>query len=126
MSLAVLIDPTYEKLCNSDVIASLHMNIEHLAFLECLKALHNEIKEKYKDVFQPLPHAATLPTHTTCKIKLKNADKIIMSRSYSCPCIFHKAWQTFIKKNIDASCICPSSSLYSLPSFLILKTDKTI
>ncbi len=78
-SFAVLVDPEYEHLCNSDVITALRTNIERLAFLDRLKSLHNEIKEEYKDVFQPLPHAETLPTHTTCKIKLKNTDKVITS-----------------------------------------------
>lgn len=124
--LAVLIDPAYEQLCNSDIIADIHTNIERLAFMDHLKSLHDEIKEEYKDVFQPLPHAETLLTHTTCKIKLKNADKVITSCSYSCPHKFCKAWQTLIEKNIDAGRIQPSSLLYSLPSFLIPKTDKTI
>ncbi len=72
------------------------------------------------------PHTNTLPTHTMCKIKLKNADKIITSHSYSCPQKFCEAWQMLIEKNIDAGRICPSSSPYSSPSFLIPKTDCTV
>ncbi len=124
-SFTVLIDPEYEHLCNSDVIAALRTNIEHLAFLDHLKSLHDEIKEEYKDVFQPLPHMETLLTHTTCKIKLKNADKVITSCSYSCPHKFQEAWQTLIEKNVDAGRIRPSSSSYLSSSFLIPKTDKT-
>ncbi len=39
---------------------------------------------------------------------------------------FCEAWQTSIEKNVDAGRIRPSSSLYSSPSFLIPKTDKTV
>ncbi len=69
-------DHAHNRLCNSDVIAALRTNIERLAFLERLKKLNDKIKVSYADVFTPIPHADTLPTDMTCKIKLKNTDKI--------------------------------------------------
>ncbi len=61
-----------------------------------------------------------------CKIKFKNANKIIMSRSYSCPRKFCEAWQMLIEKNMDTGHIHLSLSPYSSPFFLIPKTDKTV
>ncbi len=85
-----------------------------------------DIKAEYKDVFEPINHVDDLPTEVTCSIKLKNADKQIASRSYSCPRKYRQAWKDLIDQHLQAGRIRPSSSPYSSPAFLIPKPDSTV
>ena len=44
-----------------------------------------EIFDKYKHVFEPIPHVDELPTNVYCRIQLKDATKSITMRTYSSP-----------------------------------------
>ncbi|KAF8218652.1 DNA/RNA polymerase [Tricholoma matsutake] len=58
-----------------------------------------------------------------CKITLKDADKAITTRNYSCPRKYQEAWSILIQRHMDAGCIQPSSSAHTSPVFLVPKAD---
>ena len=86
----------------------------------------HEIFNKYKQVFEPIPHVDELPTNVYCRIQLKDALKTIATRSYSSPCKYREAWQTLLKHHEDAGRIHPSNSSSASPSFLVPKSDSTV
>ncbi|KAJ4480367.1 hypothetical protein C8R41DRAFT_724973, partial [Lentinula lateritia] len=53
---------------SSEVIASIRSRIEDLATLETLKGHESRLKEKYRAIFEPIPHVDELPTSVTAKI----------------------------------------------------------
>src|ERR1700733_14526129 len=84
------------------------------------------MKKKFEDRFQEIPHTTELQTDVYHHIRLKNPNQTIATRTYSCPRKYWEAWSTLIQQHLDAGHICPSSSPYVSPSFIVLKTDPTI
>uniref|UniRef100_A0A0W0FPY8 Putative reverse transcriptase-RNase H-integrase n=1 Tax=Moniliophthora roreri TaxID=221103 RepID=A0A0W0FPY8_MONRR len=64
-----------------------------------------------------------MPGDVRCTIKLKSADASIARRSYPSPRKYMESWRTLVKSHLDAGCICPSSSPYASPAFLVPKSD---
>lgn len=122
----ISVDSSCEPVKSVDVIAAVHLWIECLAAQEELDKLGIKVKEDYAKVFSPLPHIDDMPDKITCKIELVDALKTIASCSYNCPCKFRSAWQTLIQQHLDAGHICPSSSPYASPAFLIPKPDSVV
>jgi hypothetical protein len=58
-----------------DLIAAVRTRIEALTMQEQLNRLGEAVKEKYKDVFSPIPTLDELPTDVYCRIRLKDASK---------------------------------------------------
>ena len=85
-----------------------------------------EIFNKYKCVFEPIPHVDELPTDVYCQIQLKDTTKSITTRTYSSPQKYWEAWRNLLKHHEDARWIQPSNSSLALPSFLIPKMDSTV
>jgi hypothetical protein len=85
-----------------------------------------EIKQEYKDIFEPIPHANRLPEDIYCEIRLKDATKLITTRTYSCLWKYKQAWTTLIQQHLDAGRIHPSNSQHASPAFLIPKTDTAV
>ena len=85
-----------------------------------------EVFNKYKCVFEPIPHVDELPTDVYCRIQLKDASKTIATRSYSSPRKYWEAWRTLLRHHEDAGRIRPSNSSSASPSFLVPKTDSTV
>jgi hypothetical protein len=73
-----------------------------------------------------LPHVDKLSDKIHCQIKLKDANKSLATRSYSCPRKYREAWQTLIQQHLDARRIRPSSSAFASPAFIIPKKDATV
>jgi hypothetical protein len=67
-----------------------------------------------------------MPDSVLCKIELKDTEKTINTRSYSCPHKFWKAWSTLIQQYLDAGCIRPLSFTYASSAFLVPKADAGI
>ncbi len=84
-------DHVYNTLHDADVVTAVCMCIEVLKFQTRLTEMGEDIKTKYKDVFEPIKNVDELPTDVTCSIKLKNADKQIAFHSYSFPRKYHQA-----------------------------------
>ncbi len=84
-------DHVYNTLHDADVVTAVCMCIEVLKFQTRLTEMGEDIKTKYKDVFEPIKNVDELPTDVTCSIKLKNADKQIAFHSYSFPQKYHQA-----------------------------------
>jgi hypothetical protein len=68
-----------------DVAGLVHDRIKTLALKDKLVNLEKEVLNKYHDVFEPIPHIDRLPNNVTAKIRLKNAEKKITSRTYLYP-----------------------------------------
>ncbi|KAF8165034.1 hypothetical protein B0H34DRAFT_855488 [Crassisporium funariophilum] len=68
-----------------DVILAVKAWVEDLALMERYKSLDIQVKEDYKDLFTPIPHIDELPTDVYARIQLKDANKIIQTRQYTCP-----------------------------------------
>lgn len=85
-----------------------------------------EVFEKYKTLFEPIPHVNDLPTDVYCCIKLKDANKTVTMRSYSSPQKYCEAWCTLIDSHETAGQIRPSNSSCAPPSFLVPKSDPTV
>jgi hypothetical protein len=112
--------------CSSRSVASvIRTAIENIEAREHLLALSVSVKSDFEDVFGPIPHIDELPTDITCSIRLKDASKVIESRSYASPKKYKEAWSVLIQKHLDAGRIHPSSSQFASPAFLVLKSDKT-
>jgi hypothetical protein len=120
------VDVTCEHVKDIDVIAAIRIRIEQLAAEQELEKLDMQTKERYADVFRPIPHIDEMPDTVLCKINLKNASKMIETRSYSCPRKFREAWSTLIQQHLDAGCIRPLSSAHALPTFLVPKADVSV
>ena len=86
-------------------IAAVTEKIEQLASKDKLNQLDHQLKDKYKEIFEPIPHADLLPTNYTARIKLKDAEKVILSRLYTCPHQFKEAFTTLIEQQLDSGFI---------------------
>ena len=104
-------------------IAAVITRIEQLACKDRLIQLDRELKDEFKEVFEPIPHSDLLPTNYTARIKLKDAEKKILSRSYTCPRQFKEAFATLIDQRLDSGFIRRSTSEHLSPSFIIPKAD---
>jgi hypothetical protein len=107
-----------------DVVAAVCARIEILEDSECCAKLSGDIIAEYSDVFQKIPHVNELPNDDgTCKIRLKTNQAKIQARTYQSPRKYNNAWHTLIKQHEDAGRIRRSNSEFSLPAFLVPKTD---
>jgi hypothetical protein len=98
-----------------NVAAMIRDRIEVLALQEKFGSLEKAFLSQFKDVFEPLPHVDKLPRNVTARIKLKDAEQTIKTRTYACPRKFREAWQTLIQQHLDAGRIRPSSISPCLP-----------
>ena len=115
-----------QKLEKGDIIGAVHEWLEELTAQDQLKHMGCEIFNKYKHVFEPIPHVDELPTDVYCRIQLKDASKTIATRSYSSPHKYQEAWWTLLRHHEDGGRIQPSNSSSASPSFLVPKTDSTV
>ena len=98
-----------------------------LATLEDLLQRDKAIKKEYSDRFPvDIPHTETLPDDVLFRIKLKDADKTVHSRSYDCPQKYHVTWKILLNQHIAAGRLWLSSSSHASPVFIIPKADPTV
>ena len=117
---------TFEEVKDVDVIAAIRDTIENIALTEQLKAHGDKIKEEFKPIFEPIPHVDDLPRDYMARIKLKEAERTIINRTYACPRKYKEAFQTLIQQHLDAGRIRLSSSAYASPCFIIPKSDPSV
>ena len=113
---------SFENLDPVSPIATITMRIQQLASKDKLITLENELKEEYKEIFEPIPHANLLPTdYYACM--LKEAEKTILLCSYTCPHQFKQAFATLIDQHLESGFIRHSTSQHLSASFIIPKAD---
>ena len=117
---------TFEEVKDVDVIAAIRDTIESIALTEQLKAHGDKIKKDFKPIFEPIPHVDDLSRDYLARIKLKEAERTIINRTYSCPRKYKEAFQVLIQQHLDAGRIRLSSSAYASPCFIIPKSDPTV
>ena len=100
-----------------------HVGIKCLAVQAKLTALGEQVKTTYTDVFSKILHIDKLPKDIYAQIHLKDADKMITTRSYSTPCKYKEVWATCIQQHLDAGRIQLSNSQHASPAFLVPKSD---
>lgn len=76
--------------------------VEVLAAQEKLHGLEAKIKTEYKSVFEGIPQLDELPDNVHCCIKLKDANKTIVTRAYSTLRKYKEAWSVLIQQHLDA------------------------
>src|SRR5258705_7646272 len=85
----------------------------------------SKLKKDFAPIFGPLPHIREISTSFSARIRLKDPDKKICSRSYPSPQKYSKAWSILIQDFLDTGRIRPSNFPYASPAFLIPKADPT-
>jgi hypothetical protein len=120
------IDATSERVKPFDVVGAIHTRLEILAASDKLRQLGKDLIDEFQDVFSPILHIDRLPTDVYCRIKLKDANKTITTRSYSTPHKYREAWQTLIGQHLEAGRVHPSSSQHVSPAFIVPKADLTV
>jgi len=121
-----MFDHKLEEVKPVDLVAAVRDRIEALNTQEQLDRLSDAVKEKYLDVFSPIPHLDDLPTDVYCRIQLKDATKTFATRSYSTPRKYKEAWSTLIQQHLDVGRIRPSNSAHASPAFLVPKSDTVV
>jgi len=109
-----------------NVVTAIRNTIEILASKDKLIKCEEQLKDEFKEIFEPIPHVSMLPTKDVARIQLKDAYRKIATRNYSCPRQYRDAFATLIQQRLDSGFIRPSSSAYASPSFIIPKADKTV
>ena len=93
---------------------------------EILKRKEKSLMEKFKSIFEPVPHYNELPTDVLAEIKLIDPNKPIKTRNYPCPRKYKEAWQTLIQQHLKNGIIQHSSSSFASPAFIVPKSDPTV
>jgi hypothetical protein len=116
----------FEKVKPFNVVAAIRNTIANLAEEERYIEMRKQIKEEFKDLFEPIAHIEELPENVYAKIELLNPKKIIYARQYSCPRRYRESFKKLLDKRLHAGFISPSSSPHASPSFIIPKADPAV
>lgn len=108
-----------------NAIMAIKATIERLAAKDNLNKLEETLKDKYEEIFKPIPHISKLPEVNMARIHVKDAYKKIATRGYTCPRQYRDAFKTLIDQRLESGFIRPSSSQYASPSFIVPKADPT-
>lgn len=100
--------------------------IDILTFRQRVAIMESNLLSNFQDVFQPLPHVNNLPQNVTARIKLRNAEQTIKTRTYTCPRKFWDVWKTLIRQHLNSGHIRPSCSPHASPAFIIPKADPSV
>ncbi|KAG9225881.1 hypothetical protein CCMSSC00406_0006497 [Pleurotus cornucopiae] len=112
------------------IVAALRGRIEDLnsmADLQAqLKKMDGEMKAKYADLFpDDIPAVHHLPDQVYHRFRLKDTDKVVSKREYSCPRKLRDVFKVLLDQHLAAGRIRPSDSEYASPAFLVPKADPT-
>ena len=117
---------TFKEVKDIDVIAAIRDAIEIIALKDQLEKHGDDIKKDFRPIFEPIPHVDDLPRDYMARIKLKEAERTIINRTYPCPRKYKEAFQMLIQQHLDAGWIQLSSSAYASPCFIIPKSDPMV
>ncbi|KAG9218260.1 hypothetical protein CCMSSC00406_0005941 [Pleurotus cornucopiae] len=111
-----------------NIIAAMKCRIEDLnnqtAFEGQLKHMDGEMKKEYADLFpDDIPAVHHLPDQVFHRFRLKDAEKIVCRREYSCPKKLRDVFKILLDQHLAAGRIRPSDSEFASPAFLIPKAD---
>ncbi len=112
-----------ETVNDLDIVAMIRNRIGTISLLQDMDNREQNLKVEFAPVFEPIPHIDELPTTVLARIKLKEVEKTIRSRTYPFPRKYTEAWSTLIQEHLHAGRIQPSASSYASPAFLIPKSD---
>jgi len=115
-----------EEVKEFNVAGAIRDCIEILASWEALKEKEDVMKSDFKYIFEPIPHVNELPQDVVAEIRIKDAEKMIKSRSYPSPQKYKEAWQTLIQQHLDSGHIRPSSSPCTSPAFIVPKSNPNV
>ena len=105
---------------------TLNNRLAILAVWDDLSKHDAELRAEFSDCFpSDIPHTNRLPTDVHHRFRLKDPEKLVRCRSYSCPKKYKDAWRQLLDQHIQAGRIRESSSEYCSPAFLIPKADTT-
>lgn len=116
--------------CAEGVIAALRGRIEEInsvaTLQEQLKRMDGEMKKEYAELFpDDIPAVHHLPDQVFHRFRLKDAEKVVSRREYSCPKKLRDVFKVLLDGHLAAGRIRPSDSEYASPAFLIPKADPT-
>ena len=101
--------------------------LEILAVWDELTHFDQELWDEFKDCFPAdILHVTRLPDDVHHRFRLRDLEKVIKCRSYTCPKKYKDAWRQLLDQHLVAGRIRESSSEYCSPSFLIPKADPTV
>lgn len=113
-----------------NIVAALRARVEDLnsmkAFKEQLARMDAEMKREYADLFpDDIPPVHHLPDQVYHRFRLKDAQKVVSKREYSCPKKLRDVFKVLLDQHLAAGRMRPSDSEYASPAFLIPKADST-
>ena len=114
-----------ETITEADIGASIRTRIATLGIIQDMDRRDKKLRKEFDPIFGPLPHIREIPTSFSARIRLKNPEAKVRSRSYPSPRKYTQAWNDLIQEFLDSGRIRPSNSPYASPAFLIPKADKT-
>ena len=103
--------------------AAVHEFIEDRAEHNTLAREHIAYMQAYADVFQAIPFVDALPDFVHHRFLLKDVNMTIARWQYSCPKKYQEAWKALLQGHLDSGRMCPFSSPYTSPAFLVPKGD---
>lgn len=107
-------------------IASILHRIKTLEIESSLDSMEVNMRKSFSKFFEPIPHVNELPLEPLARITLKDAEKIIKTRNYPCPCKWKDAWYVLLHQHLDAGRIRPSQAPIGSGAFIIPKADPTV
>lgn len=112
------------------IVAALRSRIEVLnntvALKEQLKRMDLEMKKEYADLFpDDIPPVHHLPDQVYHRFRLKDANKVVSRREYSCPRKLRDVFKVLLDQHLAAGRLRPSDSEFASPAFLIPKADSS-
>jgi hypothetical protein len=118
----------HETIRPFDKLKAVKNRICSLITTEIYRRKEQKLMEKFKTVFEPIPHYDKLPTDVQAEIRLViDPSKPIKSRNYyACPRKYKEAWHTLIQQHLNNGVIHHSSSPFASPAFIIPKSDPNV
>ncbi|KAG9223840.1 hypothetical protein CCMSSC00406_0007702 [Pleurotus cornucopiae] len=111
----------------NSVVAAIKDRLEDVSaqktFQDQLLRMDAEMKKKFGDLFEDLPPVHRLPDQVYHKFRLKDANKVVNKRGYTCPRKICDAWKILLDEALASGKLRPSDSEYASPAFLVPKSD---
>ncbi len=115
------------ELSFDDIVAAIQQQVDELDMLKILARENAEMRLRFEDCFfSDIPHLDELPTDVYHRFRLIDPNMVIARRQYECPKKYKDAWKVLLEQHLAAGRLRPSLSPYTLPAFLIPKTDRTV